>query len=113
MEKQEQKEPSLEEAFQELEAIIEKMQNREVTLEESFSLYEQGIHKLKFCNEKIDIYLARGLTAGSQHLDEDEYVQVKAYTVQELTERIYAGEIQDSKTVAAIMAYKDKYRGEM
>ena len=54
MEKQEQKEPSLEEAFQELEAIIEKMQNREVTLEESFSLYEQGIHKLKFCNEKID-----------------------------------------------------------
>ncbi len=66
-----------------------------------------------FCNEKIDIYLARGLTAGSQHLDEDEYVQVKAYTVQELTERIYAGEIQDSKTVAAIMAYKDKYRGEM
>ena len=41
MEKQEQKEPSLEEAFQELEAIIEKMQNREVTLEESFSLYEQ------------------------------------------------------------------------
>ena len=66
-----------------------------------------------FCNEKIDIYLARGLTAGSQHLDEDEYVQVKAYTVQELTERIHAGEIQDSKTVAAIMAYKDKYRGEM
>ncbi|MEY8235882.1 exodeoxyribonuclease VII small subunit [Lachnospiraceae bacterium 66-29] len=56
MEKQEQKqkEQSLEEAFQELEAIIEKMQNREVTLEESFSLYEQGIHKLKFCNEKID-----------------------------------------------------------
>ncbi len=66
-----------------------------------------------FCNEKIDIYLARGLTAGSQHLDEDEYVQVKTYTVQELTERIYAGEIQDSKTVAAIMAYKDKYRDEM
>ena len=28
MEKQEQKEPSLEEAFQELEAIIEKMQNQ-------------------------------------------------------------------------------------
>ena len=54
MEKQEQKEPSLEEAFQELEAIIEKMQNREVTLEESFSLYEQVIHKLKFCNEKLD-----------------------------------------------------------
>ena len=62
-----------------------------------------------FCNEKIDIYLARELTPGSQHLDEDEYVQVQAYTVEELTEKIYAGEIQDSKTVAAVLAYKDKY----
>lgn len=62
-----------------------------------------------FCNEKIDIYLARGLKAGEQHLDEDEFVRVGAYTVEELTEKIYAGEIEDSKTVAAILAYKDKY----
>ena len=64
---------------------------------------------MAFCNEKIDSYLARELTPGSQHLDEDEYVQVQAYTVEELTEKIYAGEIQDSKTVAAVLAYKDKY----
>lgn len=62
-----------------------------------------------FCNEKIDVYLATGLVPGSQNLDEDEYVQVGAYTVEELTEKIYAGEIQDSKTVAAILAYRDKY----
>ncbi len=62
-----------------------------------------------FCNEKIDIYLATGLTPGKQHLDEDEYVDVKAYTVDELVEKIYAGEIQDSKTVSAILAYKNKY----
>lgn len=62
-----------------------------------------------FCNEFIDIYVATGLTPGSQHLDEDEYVQVKAYSVDELVEKIYQGEIQDSKTVAAIFAYKDKY----
>lgn len=62
-----------------------------------------------FCNEKIDVYLATGLTAGSQHLDEDEYVNVSAYTIDELTEKIYSGEIQDSKTVAAILAYKNKY----
>lgn len=49
-----EKEQSLEEAFQELEEIIEKMQQREVTLEETFALYEQGIRKLKFCNQKID-----------------------------------------------------------
>lgn len=63
-----------------------------------------------FCNEKIDIYLAKGLKPGEQHLDEDEYVRVGSYTVEELTEKIYAGEIQDSKTIAAILAYKDKYR---
>lgn len=62
-----------------------------------------------FCNEKIDVYLATELVPGSQNLDEDEYVQVGAYTVEELTEKIYAGEIQDSKTVAAILAYRDKY----
>lgn len=62
-----------------------------------------------FCNEKIDIYVAEHLTSGKQHLDEDEYVQVKAYPLEKLVEKIYAGEIQDSKTVAAILAYKDKY----
>lgn len=62
-----------------------------------------------FCNEKIDIYVARELTPGSQHLDEDEYVDVKAYTVEELLDKIWKGEIQDSKTVAAILAYKEKF----
>lgn len=63
-----------------------------------------------FCNEKIDIYVATGLTPGKQHLDEDEYVDVKAYTLEELIEKILKGEIQDSKTVSAILAYKEKYR---
>jgi ADP-ribose pyrophosphatase len=43
-------------------------------------------------------------------LDEDEYVDVKAYELDELIAKILAGEIQDSKTVAAILAYKEKYR---
>lgn len=54
MGKNDNQQASLEETFQELSLIIEKMQEREVTLEESFSLYEQGIHKLKLCNDKID-----------------------------------------------------------
>lgn len=63
-----------------------------------------------FCNEKIDIYTAQGLTAGRQHLDEDEYVDVKAYELEELVQMIFTGEIQDSKTVAAILAYKEKLK---
>lgn len=62
-----------------------------------------------FCNEKIDIYVATGLMPGHQNLDEDEFVSVKAYTVDELLAKIYSGEIEDSKTMAAILAYKEKY----
>ena len=49
-----EQEQTLEEIFQELETVIEKMQQREVSLEDSFQLYEQGIQKLKLCNDKID-----------------------------------------------------------
>ncbi len=60
-----------------------------------------------FCNEKIDIYLARDLKRQeSQELDEDEFIDVKAYTLEELIQKIYNGEIEDSKTVGAIMTYK-------
>ncbi len=63
-----------------------------------------------FCNEKIDIYLARGLKQhGSQHLDEDEYINVDAYTVEELKQMIFDCKIQDSKTICGILAYAAKY----
>ncbi|MDY2700162.1 MAG: NUDIX hydrolase [Lachnospiraceae bacterium] len=96
------KEPTLDAAVRELE---EETGYKAEHVELLISIYTT----VAFCNEKIDIYLATGLTPGKQHLDEDEYVQVGAYTVEELTKMIFAGEIQDSKTVAAIMAYKDKY----
>jgi len=61
-----------------------------------------------FCNEKIDIYLATDLEPGKQHLDEDEFINVEAYTVDELKEMIYAGKIQDSKTICGVMTYAAK-----
>ncbi len=57
-----------------------------------------------FCNEAIDIYLATELTKIGQHLDEGEDIDVEEYTIDELMERIYAGELQDAKTVAGILA---------
>ena len=62
-----------------------------------------------FCNEKIDVFVARNLKKTHQHLDEDECVEVEAYDVDELIDMIYAGKLQDGKTMAAIMAYKLKY----
>ena len=62
-----------------------------------------------FCNEKIEIYVAKNLIPSKQNLDEDEFVDVKAYTLEELKRMIYDGTIQDSKTVAALLAYEVKY----
>lgn len=62
-----------------------------------------------FCNEKIDIYVADQLEKTSQHLDEDEFIGVEAYEVEELLKMIYAGQIEDSKTVSGILAYYNKY----
>lgn len=62
-----------------------------------------------FCNEKIGIYCTRELEKTSQHLDEDEYIEVERYTVAELIEKILQGEIEDAKTISAILAYKAKY----
>lgn len=62
-----------------------------------------------FCNEKIDIYVARNLIPSSQHLDEDEFINVEAYSIEELMDMIYDTTIQDSKTICAIMTYAHKY----
>ena len=65
-----------------------------------------------FCNEFIDVYLATELTPGSQHLDEDEYIDTVICDLEELCEKIYAGEIQDGKTVSAILAYSNRIRNK-
>ena len=43
----------------------------------------------------------------------NEFIEVRAYDPEELLEKIYAGVIQDSKTVAGILAYCYRYRNNM
>ena len=62
-----------------------------------------------FCNEKIDIYLARDLVKTAQHLDEDEEINVELWDIEDLKQLIYEGKITDSKTIAGIMTYAAKY----
>lgn len=62
-----------------------------------------------FCNERIEVFVARNLIPSKQHLDEDEFIDLQAYTLEELQAKIFSGEIEDSKTVAALMAYAVKY----
>lgn len=63
-----------------------------------------------FCDEKIDVYLATDLKRSRQHLDEDEYLDVETYTIEELIQMVYDCKIQDGKTVAALLAYYNKYK---
>lgn len=65
-----------------------------------------------FCNEKIDVYLATDLTPSRQHLDEDEFINVESYAIEDLVQMIYDCKIQDGKTVASLLAYQNKYCGK-
>lgn len=63
-----------------------------------------------YCNEWLDIYLARNCTLAEngQNLDEGEDIQAEVFTLEELLDKVYGGEIKDAKTVAAITAYAAK-----
>ena len=63
-----------------------------------------------YTSEKIAVYVAKDLIPSRQHLDEDEFVDIRRYTFEELNDMIFSGKITDSKTIAAVMAYQTKQR---
>ena len=60
-----------------------------------------------FSNEFIYIYAAEGLTAGRQHPDEDEFINVCTLTMDEAMAKIRSGEICDAKSVTAVLLLRD------
>lgn len=64
-----------------------------------------------FSNEKIGIYYTTGITPSKQNLDEDEFVSMEKHSIEDLTAMILEGKIVDAKTIAAILAYKEKIKG--
>ena len=58
-----------------------------------------------FTNEKVEIFVAKDLVPSKQNFDEEESIELEAYTLDELKEKIFNGEITDSKTIAGILAY--------
>ena len=59
-----------------------------------------------YCGEVIWMYAATGLTFGEQEPDDDEFLDVKAYPLEEVVEKIMSGEITDAKTQAAVLKVK-------
>ena len=63
-----------------------------------------------FCDERIEVFVARNLIPGEQHLDEDEFIVFKGIHTGGVKRKDFSGEIEDSKTIAALLAYETKYR---
>ena len=54
-------------------------------------------------DERIRMYLARGLTFGERELDEDEFLDVFRMPLDKAVEEVLAGRIPDGKTQVAIL----------
>ena len=62
------------------------------------------VSAIGFCNETIYIYLAEHLKPAKQHLDEDEFIDVLEYPLEDVMDMILSNEIIDGKTTAAVLA---------
>jgi ADP-ribose pyrophosphatase len=60
-----------------------------------------------FCDERIALFLARDLSAGSGNLDHDEVIKVQRVAFDETFAMIDRGEIVDAKTIAALYRTRD------
>ncbi len=56
-----------------------------------------------FSSEVLHLYLARGLHAGKAHLDENEFLNVEKHPLAELAAMADRCELEDAKTLIAVM----------
>ena len=65
-------------------------------------------------DEMTSIYIGTDLEKGSIHRDDDEYIDIVRMSLDEAVEAVYKNDIIDSKTIIAILAYKDmKIQGKL
>lgn len=60
------------------------------------------------CDEKIWLYFARITGRGETHPDEDEFLTLEKYTPAQLDELIARGEVQDGKTLSALVLARSR-----
>lgn len=59
-----------------------------------------------FVDERMTIYLATGLTAGTATPMDDEQIEARWFTARELDELIRTGKIEDGKTVVGFLMWR-------
>ena len=79
-------------------------------LEEEIGVTSENIELLSafyispgFLTEKMYVFIATGLTATAQRLEEDEILTVERRSFEDLFEMIRTGRIEDSKTISSIL----------
>ncbi|MES2074313.1 MAG: NUDIX hydrolase [Pseudomonadota bacterium] len=87
---------------------------RELEEETGYSATEwqfvSTIHNaIAYSDEHLELYLARGLSAGKAKLDEGEFLETFTATIDELLQWVREGKITDVKTVIGIF-WLDKLR---
>jgi ADP-ribose pyrophosphatase len=63
-------------------------------------------------DEKINLYLARGLDFGETDPDDDEFIDVVQIPLSEMVDRVMSGEILDGKTQLAVLKVNELLRRE-
>lgn len=66
---------------------------------------------IAYSTEFIDIWFARGLTAGTQHLDAGEFLDVFTATPDELLQWCLQGQVSDAKTLAGVLWLQNTLNG--
>ncbi len=56
-----------------------------------------------FTDEQIHLFLATGLTAGEPEREVDEFIEVRTERLSDVLEMIGSGEIQDAKSIVALL----------
>lgn len=83
--------------------VIEETGYASENVEYLFSFYSTpGI-----CDEIMHIYTAKSLTFVGQQLEETEKITVHSLSLQKLIEMIYNHVIEDGKTIASLLYYKN------
>ncbi len=77
-------------------------------------VYLGRIHNaIGYSDERLELYLARGLSAGERALDDGECLTVKRVPVEEVLKMTLNGEITDVKTIIGAYWLEKWMKGEM
>ncbi len=53
--------------------------------------------------EKIALFMATDLTVGETDFDDDEFINIEKYPLNKLVDMVIGGEIEDGKTISAVL----------